>query len=332
MYFNVHGSVSPCWLTVGFIDKWSETRSIHDIWFGPEFSKIRINLLNKVFKNKCLVCKKDMDEGVVPLAEAYEQFPTNYYPSLMELELSNQCNLECIMCSGELSSGIRKNRDKLPPLLMAYGDKFVDELREFVPHLTELRLNGGEPFAQRIVLDICDMVAEVNPTLKITVATNGTIMNKRVRHILDNNNIHINLSIDSLDRDRYAEIRVNGNLDNVMTNFEIFNSYCKKFDRSLCVMVNPMSNNWKEMGGFVRWTHARRVGLHFNTIRYPKHLSLWNQSPEFLQEVYDHMTYERSLLNEYKPNLYKFDNLIHQVKNWYLDTQISVQDGPDSVV
>ena len=69
--------------------------------------------------------------------------------------------------AGELSSGIRKNREGKPPLPMAYTDKFIEQLEEFIPHLEELRFNGGEPFAQRIVLDICDMVAEVNPKLKV---------------------------------------------------------------------------------------------------------------------------------------------------------------------
>ncbi len=143
------------------------------------------------------------------------------------------------MCSGELSSGIRKNREGKPPLISPYNDSFVEQLREFVPHLTEMRFNGGEPFAQKVVLDICDMVAEVNPGLKINIATNGTVYSKRVKKILSQNNAHINVSIDSLDPQRYSEIRINGKLSDVFKNFEIYKQYCGN-DKELSVMVNPM--------------------------------------------------------------------------------------------
>ena len=212
MYFTVHGTVAPCWLTVGAIDRWSPTHSISDIWFGEKYQQIRDNISNDIFKGKCGECKKDVDNGVWPLAKAYDQFTVKEYPSLMELELSNQCNLECVMCSGTLSSGIRKNRDKLPPLPQIYTDEFRQQLREFIPHLEELRFNGGEPFAQKIVLDICEDVAELNPGLKVNIATNGTVYNKRVQKIMDMCNIHINISIDSLLHDRYSEIRINGEI------------------------------------------------------------------------------------------------------------------------
>ena len=227
MYFSVHGRASPCWKLLGYCDNWSQDRSIRDIWFGDAFEKYRKALDNNIFLDRCKECEKNINEGVWPLAKAYENYPIKQYPSLMELELSNQCNLECVMCSGELSSGIRKNRDKLPPLPMIYDDSFREQLHEFIPHLTELRFNGGEPFAQKIVLDICDDVARINPSLKINVATNGTVINKRVRHIMDNNNLHINISIDSLIASRYEEIRINGDFNKLMMNTTKFCQYCK---------------------------------------------------------------------------------------------------------
>lgn len=319
MYFTVKGEVSPCWLTVGSVDKWSEDRSIMDIWKGGHFGTFDTST-----HPKCMICKENRDNGVWNLASVYDEFPVREYPTLIELELSNQCNLECIMCSGLLSSGIRKNRDKLPPLPMAYTPKFVEELEEFVPHLEELRINGGEPFAQKIVLDICDMVARVNPTLKVVIATNGTIINKRVGHIMDHVNLHLNISIDSLDFDRYPKIRINGKLDEVLHNFEIFRDYCKRNNRTLCVMVNPMANNWDEMAQFVRWTNEKDVDLHYNTVVYPKYLALRERTPEFLEKVVQGL---EDMAPPEGRNTYKYHSLVKQVKNWHLDSLLSVEDS-----
>lgn len=324
MYFTVFGTVAPCWLTVGAIDQWSPNRSIKDIWFGEHYQKIRDNIKNHNFEGKCGECKRDVDNGVWPLAKAYEQFTVKEYPSLMELELSNQCNLECIMCSGVLSSGIRKNRDKLPPLPQIYDESFREQLREFIPHLEELRFNGGEPFAQKIVLDICEDVAELNPGLKVNIATNGTVYNKRVQKILDMCNIHINISIDSLIPQRYSEIRINGDLNLLMKNFEIFNKYCKDGDRDLCIMVNPMRQNWDEMVEFANWTDKHRVKLWYNTIRYPEHCAIWNLPSETLKEIHTSLKNELNSLPRSNYNYDKVDHLINnQIATWLLDSYIT---------
>ena len=84
------------------------------------------------------------------------------------------------MCIGELSSSIRKNRERLPALKNAYDDNFVQQLEEFIPHLKELRFNGGEPFLINEVFKIFEKVEKLNPKLKIVIATNGTVVNYKV--------------------------------------------------------------------------------------------------------------------------------------------------------
>lgn len=321
MYFTVEGKVAPCWLQVGAIDNWSSDRSISDIWFGDNFNALRKSHSQNTYPGKCGLCKRQHDDGVWPLAKAYSSFSVKEYPTLIELELSNQCNLECIMCSGMLSSGIRKNRDKLPPLPQIYNNTFVDQLKEFIPHLEELRFNGGEPFAQKIVLDICDVVADINPGLKVNIATNGTVYNQRVQHIMNNCNLHINISIDSLNKKRYGEIRINGDLDIVLNNFHRFNNYCKLNNKSLSVMVNPMRNNWEEMIDFVHFCEKYKVNLWFNTIRYPENLAIWNLPTAELAVVHNTMKDHIKTIDKYMINYDKYDHLVNkQIAGWLLDS------------
>ena len=317
MYFTVRGTVSPCWKTTDHCDHWSTNKSIMDIWKGDKFEEYRTSLKNNIFINRCKECKQDIDNDVWPLARAYNEYPVNdFWPSMMELELSNQCNLECIMCNGTLSSGIRKNRDKLPPLPVIYDDSFVQQLNEFIPHLTELRFNGGEPFAQKIVLDICENVSRINPKLKINIATNGTVYNKRVKKLLDNCNIHINISIDSLIPERYAQIRINGDFDVLMKNFKLFKKYCHDNNRDICIMVNPMRNNWEEMIEFARWTHKHKVKLWYNTILYPAHCAIFNLPSEELTKITKQLKYElKDVYGTY--NYDKVEHLVNnQIENW----------------
>ena len=325
MYFTTEGNVAPCWLLVGKLDKWSTNRSIKDIWFGEKFTEYRNNLKEGIFNSECRVCKQKIEADTWPLAMAYDGFTVKEYPTLLELELSNQCNLECVMCEGRLSSGIRKNRDQLPPMPQVYDDSFVEQLKEFIPHLEELRFNGGEPFAQKIVYDICMLVAEINPGLRINIATNGTVYNKQVREILAKCNISLNISIDSLDKDNYEAIRINGDFDTLMENFQTFNKYCKDNDRGLSVMVNPMNNNWWEMPEFVKFTTENKVNLWYNTIHHPEHLSIWKLPSSDLNVILQTL---QPQVEELKPtdfsnfvahgNWEKLNHFVNkQIYNWY---------------
>ena len=104
------------------------------------------------FKN---LLARQFDENVRPPAPAgllsrvsslWKTKQETQYPLRMDFELSNKCNLECAMCSGYFSSTIRANREQLPPLPMVYDQAFVEQLLPFLPHLTNAKFLGGEPF------------------------------------------------------------------------------------------------------------------------------------------------------------------------------------------
>lgn len=324
MYITLTGRVSPCWKLPGWCDQWSRDRSLMDIWQGEHFQRYRDALQENRFLARCSECKKEIDDGVWPLAKAYSGFPVNAnrMPSLMEIELSNQCNLECIMCNGNLSSGIRKNRDKLPPLPQIFDDSFLDQMRDFIPHLTELRVNGGEPLAQKILLDLLDVVSELAPDLHVNIATNGTVYNKRVAGLMERCNIHFNVSIDSLREDRYREIRINGELSTLLKNLDIFRAYMAEKDAVPSIMVNPMRQNWDEMVSFAQFCDDMNCSLSFNTILYPSSTSIRNMSTEELKHVLSVMREQMKSIEGVKKWRYDpVDHLVNnQIETWYQDS------------
>jgi MoaA/NifB/PqqE/SkfB family radical SAM enzyme len=323
MYFNVHGDCAPCWLTFIDPDSYKE-KSIRDIWFGEKYQTLRERLRNYDLTFRCSVCLKNLQGGnyTSALAKAYDVNPIAEYPTMMELEIANTCNLECVMCIGELSSAIRKNRDKLPPIKSPYNDKFIEQLEEFIPHLKELRFNGGEPFLINSVFKIFEKVEKLNPKLKIVIATNGTVVNYKVKEWLGKLNIHINFSLDSLTPDIYEAIRVNAHFDRVMEHFLFFREYTRKNNRTMCLMVNPMRNNWHEMPEFIRFVNKHDINIWFNTIHRPIEWSVWALPSIELKNVYGQLISVAfgkedrvGSLSTYNISIY--NNLVNvQIKNW----------------
>lgn len=291
LYLKADGRTAPCWLKFeGEAVRWGPDRSILDIWASPEMEALRRAHAAREFPGRCQECRHDIEAGVRPLAAAYDNDrPIGDGPSMLEVELSNRCNLECVMCDGELSSLIRRNREQRPPLDVPYDERLVADVAAVLPGLQELRINGGEPLLQPLVFALLDEVARLRPDLPVTIATNGTVLNDRVRRAMEGCALHFNVSIDSLRPERYAEIRVHSDLARVLRHLEELQDYCRRHDRRLSIMVNPMRVNWDEMPEMLHWCEQRDLFLWFNTIRHPEHLALHSLPVEELERVHAHL-------------------------------------------
>ena len=210
-------------------------------------------------------------------------------PKVMEFEISNVCNLECSMCNGYWSSAIRANREKLPPLKSPYDEDFVKQLEAFIPHLQEAKFLGGEPFLIKTYYQIWDLIIRLNPGITVSITTNGTILNPRIKEILEQLRVRIVMSIDSLDEENYERIRVNAKFEQVMENFHYFRDYAKRKNIGMSIAVCPMQSNWREMPRLLDFCNEQDAYLYFNTVLRPKEASLMLMGSEVLQTVIDHL-------------------------------------------
>jgi molybdenum cofactor biosynthesis enzyme MoaA len=276
MYFAATGRVAPCWIQLEQTEEvWSPERSLLDIYRGREFSHLRRELAAHRFPGACSRCGDDVAEGIQPLARVYDGEPDPAdVPTTLELELSNRCNFECQMCQGDLSSLIRKNREGRDPLISPYDDAFVEQVAEVLPHLRSVRFSGGEPFLHPLAHKVIDSIVELRPDLRFSVSTNGSILTPKVRRLLDRTAVHLNVSFDSLQAERYERIREHADFAVLMAHLEVFQEHARTQGGLLTINTNPMRQNWEEMPDFVRWCDERGLYLTFNTVVHPDHMSL----------------------------------------------------------
>ena len=323
IYFNIVGNAAPCWLSFKDSDYY-RGKSISEIWFGKKFEQIRHNISRNDLSGKCSLCEHYIKSGnyITPLAKAYDnQYKPGKYPVMLELELANTCNLECVMCNGILSSSISKNRRNITPFQAPYDDTFVEQLLEYIPHLEEIRFNGGEPFLNDIYYKIWEKVLIIKPGIKIVIATNGTVLNEKVKNILERGHFDINLSLDSLIKEIYENIRINANFEKTISNLDYFQDYCLRKKSTLCILTNPMPQNWHELPEFIHFCNERNLPIWFNTIQSPFKHALWPLSSDKLNEIYTTLSNYSFTGNEIKAhsfhNIEVYHNLVHQqIKTW----------------
>lgn len=283
------------------------------------------NKLSKLFSNRSFaqrisnIIRQEIKQFFRPRS-ANSPAENNYtsFPRALEFELSNICNLECAMCFGEFSSLIRKNRDQLPALPMYYDDAFVDQLEPFLPHLWDAKFFGGEPFLVPIYYDIWERMIQINPNTIIHITTNGTVLNEKVKRVLEKLNVVLILSIDSFEKETYEAIRKNANYDRVMENMKYFEKVAKEKQTLLNLAVCPMTLNWREIPRIVQYCNEKEIYIYFNTVWYPYELSIRSLSTAELKEVnafYDTFSWSKGN-NVENHNITAFQSYVNQVKKW----------------
>lgn len=325
------------------LGKWPQ-QTIREIWQGAQLQSLRKNIEQNNLGGGCTECGKMIEVGNYQgvRAKYYDEFAEGFlqqkisivknkltgsftYPRVMEFELSNQCNLECVMCNGSFSSSIRKNREKLSPIISPYNEKFVDELEEFIPHLTDAKFLGGEPFMIDIYIDIWERIRKINPNIRIHITTNGTFLNNRIKDLLEGLRAGIIMSMDSVERETYLKIRVNSNYEKVMENLEYFLDYTKRKNTFISIAACPIIYNWKELPQMVEFCLSKNIALYFNAVFTPLELSLREQTMELQEEVlayleaYSLPAIIGSASSPRNLSIHAYQDFTKQLKGWLLE-------------
>lgn len=294
LYFNKDGNVSVCCCTKKHIIGHWPTSTIKEIWFGEELKKMREDMKNKNFSESCRVsCIQPIKSGnfentMLKTFDNYQMYfkNKNDYPLDITFELSNICNYECIMCGGNHSSSIRKNREDLKKIECVYNDNFIDQLVEFIPYLKIVKFYGGEPFLYNLNYKILDKIVELNPDCQISITTNGSILNDKIKTYFEKlKNLKVTISLDSINKKTYELIRKNGNFENVMSNLNFFLSHKVLIGISVC----PMIQNIYELPNIINFCNNHNIEICFNRTNGPLggYIKGIHQIPSNIKQTYE---------------------------------------------
>jgi MoaA/NifB/PqqE/SkfB family radical SAM enzyme len=291
VYFQPDGVVRPCCTTgyeYGRIEADGSTR-LADVLAGPPAVVHRRALDAGRFDLGCRECEVPVLQGhrEASLAVHFDRFASAdpAWPQLMDFALSNTCNLQCVMCNGELSSAIRVRREGREPLPRAYGDAFFEELRDYLPHLERAQFKGGEPFLSPETWRVWDLMVELGVDCEVSVTTNGTVWNDRVEDRLRALRMHAIVSIDGMTPATFEAIRVGASFDEVWANVDRFDAVTRATGSKMTLSWCLMPQNHHELARFLLETQRRDVNPNVILVNQPRRHDLTRLPPGELAEV-----------------------------------------------
>ena len=126
----------------------------------------------------------------------------------LRLSVTDRCNLRCTYCMP--SQGVELLR---PGELLTFEEiRAVARAIDSVIPLTKIRITGGEPLVRRGITSLVSMLHEGLPAARLCMTTNGIRLSRFSRGLREAGLERVNVSLDTLDPDRYRRVTRGGEL------------------------------------------------------------------------------------------------------------------------
>jgi len=181
--------------------------------------------------------------------------PFGRHITYLRVSVTDRCNFRCVYCMAEDMTFLPKadllSLEELDRLCSAFIRLGV----------RRLRLTGGEPLVRR---NIVSLIRHLGRHLRsgdldeITLTTNGALLARHATDLAASGVRRINVSLDSLDPDRFAAIVRWGRIGPVLDGIDAAQ------DAGLAVKINMVALkgvNDDEIDGMIRWCGERGLDL-----------------------------------------------------------------------
>ena len=188
-----------------------------------ESSKEKFKLSNHVFNEINQIEEKDIPKYLFHRYR-YEVFPKNFekddYPPFLQIEPSSICNYRCVFCFETDPTFSGKKSGFMGTMSLDLFKSIIDQAENKVEFISIA--SRGEPFVNNEIPKMLEYTSGKFLSLKIN--TNASLLNeKKIHAILSGGVTTIVFSADAADSELYAKLRVNGKLEKVLKNIELFN-------------------------------------------------------------------------------------------------------------
>lgn len=128
----------------------------------------------------------------------------------LRLSVTDRCNLRCQYCMPPQGVPKKSHQEMLTEEETICAVEAAASLG-----ITKLRITGGEPLVKKNILSLCAGAAQVPGIESLCLTTNGTRLSALANDLRRAGVSHLNISVDTLNPEKYAAMTRLGNLDDV---------------------------------------------------------------------------------------------------------------------
>lgn len=140
--------------------------------------------------------------------------------SYLRISVTDRCNLRCQYCMPAEGIPLKSHREILRLEQIVEIANSAVELG-----LTKIRLTGGEPLVRNGIVDLVQMLSQIQEIKELAMTTNGILLAKNAESLKQAGLGRVNISLDTLDADKYRKITRGGDITQVFKGIEAAQKY-----------------------------------------------------------------------------------------------------------
>ena len=184
----------------------------------------------------------------------YDSF--NREVNYLRISVTDRCNLACRYCMPEQVKGLTGGTGILD------FEEIVQVVRTLGPlGISKIRLTGGEPLVRKGLDTLVAMISGVEGINEITMTTNGQLLAGMAGRLAVAGLDRVNISLDTLDVQRYREITRGGELRKVLTGIDAALEHGLNPVKINCVVTPDTTSG--EMEELKRFCSSMHLQLRF---------------------------------------------------------------------
>jgi cyclic pyranopterin phosphate synthase len=173
----------------------------------------------------------------------------------LRISLTDRCNFRCVYCMPE-------DARFLPREELLTVDEIVRVATVFARlGVNKIRLTGGEPLMRPEVVDITRRLKAIAGITSVAMTTNGFMLPHRAAALADAGLDGVNISLDTLRRDRFRQIARRDYLDHVLKGIEAAVDQGLQSIKINCVVMRGVNDD--EIVEFLEWSRSLPVTVRF---------------------------------------------------------------------
>lgn len=300
MYIDFRGQTRLCGWTNGAPIGYVTQEGVEKLWNSEAAKAVRQGGIDGTFSR----CRREMcpllhNDLLPEIPDATMEELTTPYPEEISLGYDYRCNLACPSCRKDFIHG--------SPNADAFFDEMYDTLVPYLDNAKHLMFGAhNEAFYGEHVMRILSNLRPKHPDLRLSFCTNGLLFTpslwKRIEH-LGKYHIHMDVSIDSINPDVYAQLRRGGKFSQLEKNLRFMAELRReKVINFMGAVMVVQDLNFMEIPHFTKYC----LELGFDQVN--------------LESIYDWGTltekeyYFKNLLNPQHPNHKLFRKLADEAR------------------
>lgn len=173
----------------------------------------------------------------------------------LRISVTDRCDLRCVYCMSEDMKFVPRAQLLTLEEVIRIGRVFTEL------GVSKIRITGGEPLTRRNIMEVFNQLGSLDALKDFTLTTNGTQLSKYADDLRHAGVDRINISLDTLQEERFSRITRTGKLQRTMDGIDA--ALAAGFKRIKLNSVILRHRNHDEIIDLANFAHDRGMDISF---------------------------------------------------------------------